>query len=63
MHGYNVMQHFAKLPMALISLLWHFWRGHLQMRETIVEGLESFPLALKAMFTGGHIGKLLVKCY
>ncbi len=34
--------------------------GELQMPEHIVEGIEHFPEALIMLFTGGHMGKLLV---
>ena len=35
--------------------------GKLKDRETIVEGLERAPEAINMLFTGGNIGKLLVK--
>ena len=35
--------------------------GKLKDRETIVEGLEKAPDAINMLFTGGNIGKLLVK--
>lgn len=35
--------------------------GKLKDRETIVEGLEKTPEAINMLFTGGNIGKLLVK--
>ncbi|HET9994238.1 MAG TPA: NADP-dependent oxidoreductase [Candidatus Acidoferrum sp.] len=35
--------------------------GKLKDRETIVEGLEKVPEAINMLFTGGNIGKLIVK--
>jgi NADPH-dependent curcumin reductase CurA len=35
--------------------------GKLKDRETIVEGLEKAPEAINMLFTGGNIGKLMVK--
>jgi NADPH-dependent curcumin reductase CurA len=34
--------------------------GKLKMPEHVVEGIEQFPKALTMLFTGGHMGKLLV---
>jgi NADPH-dependent curcumin reductase CurA len=34
--------------------------GKLKLPEQIEEGIEQFPAALIMLFTGGHIGKLLV---
>ena len=35
--------------------------GKLKDRETLLEGLEKAPEAINMLFTGGNIGKLLVK--
>jgi NADPH-dependent curcumin reductase len=35
--------------------------GKLKDRETIVEGLEKAPEAINMLFTGGNIGKTIVK--
>ena len=35
--------------------------GKLKDHETMVEGLERAPKAIKIFFTGGNIGKLVVK--
>jgi len=35
--------------------------GKLKDRETLVEGLEKAPDAINMLFTGGNIGKLIVK--
>jgi len=35
--------------------------GTLKDRETLLEGLEKVPEAINMLFTGGNIGKLIVK--
>ncbi len=35
--------------------------GSISLNETVLEGIERFPEALEVMFTGGNLGKLLVK--
>ena len=61
MKGFNVMQYMYKLPLAILGMFYYYMRGHVHLVEQIEEGIESFPLALEKMFSGGHVGKLLVK--
>eukprot|EP01084_Bolivina_argentea_P123326 218551_1 len=35
--------------------------GQIQCRETVVNGIENMPNALKGLFTGKNIGKMIVK--
>jgi NADPH-dependent curcumin reductase CurA len=39
------------------------WRseGRMHLEETVYDGLETAPTALCALFTGGRIGKTLVR--
>lgn len=60
MKGFNVMQYMYKLPLALCWMFYLYMRGKVQMTEHVEKGIRSFPFALHKMFTGGHIGKLLV---
>lgn len=60
MVGYNVMFYFHRVPLAMLHILWLMWRGKLFMTEQVEPGVRSFAPALVKMFTGGHIGKLLV---
>ncbi len=60
MKGFNVMQYMTKLPFAVFWMFWLSLRGKIFMREHVEHGIGSFPLALSKLFTGGHIGKMLV---
>ena len=35
--------------------------GKVQSKETIHEGIETMPEAFMGLFTGGNMGKMLVK--
>eukprot|EP00562_Extubocellulus_spinifer_P029820 CAMPEP_0178705442 /NCGR_PEP_ID=MMETSP0699-20121125/14785_1 /TAXON_ID=265572 /ORGANISM="Extubocellulus spinifer, Strain CCMP396" /LENGTH=371 /DNA_ID=CAMNT_0020352995 /DNA_START=54 /DNA_END=1169 /DNA_ORIENTATION=+ len=61
MKGFNVMQYIYKVPFALCGMFYLYMRGKVEVTEHIEEGIKSFPFALQKMFTGGHIGKLLVE--
>ena len=61
MTGFNVIQKISLLPWMLLRILVACWRGNVKLREQVESGIEAFPLALEKMFSGGHIGKLLVK--
>jgi|AntAceMinimDraft_5_1070358.scaffolds.fasta_scaffold21142_1 hypothetical protein len=60
MTGFNVMQHMPSVAMAVPAMLWHHARGTVVLREQVEVGIASFPKAMEQMFTGGHIGRLLV---
>jgi NADPH-dependent curcumin reductase len=60
MKGFNVMQYLHRLPMAIMGMYYLYLRGCVQMTEHVEKGIQEFPSALVKMFTGGHIGKLLV---
>ena len=60
MRGFTVnhyAEHFATMEADIAGWL---AGGHLKMPEHVVEGIEQFPEALTMLFTGGHMGKLLV---
>lgn len=61
MKGFNVMQYMTSLPMAVTSLLWHWNMGRVVVHEQVEDGIDSFAPAMEKMFSGGHIGRLLVK--
>lgn len=60
MVGFNVMQYMTQFIKAQFWLHWYYFRGYLTLKETVETGVESFPFALQKLFTGGHIGKMLV---
>ena len=61
MKGFNVMQYLIKIPLALCGMFYYHLRGKVQMTEHVEKGIGSFPHALAKMFSGGHIGKMLVQ--
>lgn len=60
MVGYNVMSYFHKLPFAMLHMLWLIFRRKIFMTEQREQGIAAFGPAMVKMFTGGHVGKLLV---
>jgi len=60
MRGFTVDRFAADFPEMEASISGWIAQGKLKMPEHIVEGIEQFPKALAMLFTGGHMGKLLV---
>jgi len=60
MKGFVVTDYMCSLPRAIQSLLWQNYRGRVLMHEQVEKGIGAFAPAMEKMFTGGHIGKLLV---
>ncbi len=59
--GFIVLDYASRFMEAATQLgQWKMF-GKLKDRETIVEGLEKAPEAINMLFTGGNIGKLIVK--
>jgi NADPH-dependent curcumin reductase CurA len=59
--GFIVLDYLDRFMEAATQLgKWKMF-GKLKDRETIVEGLEKAPEAINMLFTGGNIGKLIVK--
>lgn len=59
--GFIVLDYASKFMEAATQLgKWRMF-GKLKDRETVVEGLEKAPEAINMLFTGGNIGKLIVK--
>ncbi len=54
--------HFAdRIPAAMEELAGWVADGSIVLPETVLDGIERFPEALDVMFSGGNVGKLLVK--
>ena len=60
MAGFNVMQYIYRLPLMLLGMFYMYMVGKVKMIEHYETGIEAFPFALNKLFTGGHIGKMLV---
>ncbi|MGB2669500.1 MAG: NADP-dependent oxidoreductase [Candidatus Acidiferrum sp.] len=59
--GFLVLDYGARFTEAAMELAKWKMMGKLKDRQTVVEGLEKAPDALNMLFTGGNIGKLIVK--
>lgn len=59
MLGFTV-DHYADEFPAFIRQITEWMDSGLHLREQELNGLESFPEALRTLFTGGHMGKMLV---
>jgi NADPH-dependent curcumin reductase CurA len=61
MEGFLVFDYLERYPEAVAQLSQWLRGGDLHYRVEIMEGLEAAPRALRALFTGGNTGKLLVQ--
>ena len=60
MCGFTVDRYAARFDSARSEILQWLNSGELRMVEHVEHGIERFPEALAMLFTGGHMGKLLV---
>jgi NADPH-dependent curcumin reductase CurA len=62
MKGYVVTQYlpFLAKPWAMLCMIFKWARGHVVNHEQLEKGIYQFAIAMEKMFTGGHMGKLLV---
>lgn len=63
MHGFVVTQYVESMwtmMKVVAALSWGYLRGQLALQEQVDVGIEAFPGALEKLFTGGHVGKMLV---
>src|SRR5688572_28522899 len=61
MEGFLVLDYSARYPEAIARMVEWKAAGRLVSRVDVVEGLESTPAAYGRLFTGGNVGKLLVR--
>ncbi len=61
MRGFIVLDHADLFSAGREELARLLAEGRLRREETIVEGLEQLPAALRRLFTGDSVGKLLVR--
>lgn len=61
MEGFIAYEYAERFRHALDELLtWHT-QGQLRLQEEIVEGFDSLPECLNRVFTGGNLGKLIIR--
>lgn len=61
MEGFVFLDYLERFPEALVHLSGMLGRDELVIAESIAEGLEAAPRALAGLFTGGNLGKQLVR--
>jgi NADPH-dependent curcumin reductase CurA len=61
MEGFLILDYVERFPEAQQQMGAWLQEGRLSAAEHIVEGLEQAPEALNLLFTGGNIGKVIVK--
>jgi NADPH-dependent curcumin reductase CurA len=61
MEGFLVLDYAARFPEAIAQMVEWKAAGRLVSRVDVVEGLERTPAAYGRLFTGGNVGKLLVR--
>lgn len=60
LQGFLILDYWSRWEDGATQLATWLAEGRLQHRETIVEGLESAPVALNQLFEGSNTGKLVV---
>ena len=61
MEGFIILDYVGRFPEAQAEMAGWLGAGKIKSAEHIVEGLEHAPEALNLLFTGGNIGKVIVK--
>jgi NADPH-dependent curcumin reductase len=61
MEGFVVIDYMGRYPEAMREMGGWIAEGKLQAREDVVEGFECFPEALRKLFEGENVGKLVLK--
>lgn len=61
MEGFIAYEYAAQFRKALDQLLAWYTQGQLKLQEEIVDGFHSLPVCLNRLFTGGNLGKLIIR--
>jgi hypothetical protein len=61
MEGFLVSDYYADYPNAAREMAGWLREGKLRSHEEIVEGIDRFPETLLRLFTGEHVGKLVIE--
>ena len=59
--GFIVMDHMDTIPAAMMELFGLVMQGKVKMPTEIVDGLENAPRTLNQLYTGGNVGKLMIR--
>ena len=63
MRGYYVYNHEASFPKAEQQMAQWVRDGTVKPQQNIIEGFKNMPAALIELYTGGNIGKQVVRVY
>ncbi len=61
MEGFVIFDYAARFPEAIMQMVGWIQEGKLRLDEHVVEGIETFPEALRMLFDGRNHGKLVLK--
>ena len=61
MEGFLILDYLDRMPEGQAEMAGWLAEGKIKSAEHVVEGLEKAPEALNLLFTGGNIGKVIVK--
>lgn len=61
MEGFLVSDYAERYPHAVREMAGWIQQGRLRSREEIVDGIDRFPDTLLRLFTGEHLGKLMIR--
>jgi hypothetical protein len=61
MEGFNTLDHWDKYEAGAAQLAQWVAEGRIKHREHVLDGLERAPEALVRLFSGDHLGKLVVR--
>lgn len=59
--GFTMKDYLRRIPEAEAALASAVQAGEIQFSEHILDGLERFPEAFDMLFSGGNLGKLMIK--
>ena len=59
--GFIILDYAKRYPEALMQLGQWMSEGKIKYRHHVVKGLENFPDAMNTLFSGGNIGKVMVR--
>jgi hypothetical protein len=61
MQGFIVSDHYDQLPQFQADMAGWIKEDKIKWEETIIDGIENTPKAFIGLFTGGNLGKMLVR--